>query len=379
VPDWGVFRAALDELAASPELPAEGAPAGTRVQVMTMHKAKGLQFDTVILPGLGRQGRGASQELLRWRRRDRGLLIAPSPSPGSDPDPLFDYLKRLEAEESDAELGRLLYVACTRAMSRLHLIGAPPCRETKEGLEWKPPSSSSLARLWQALAAEAPAPIAPVEGAEDEPVAPPLERLPLAYRPPRVDDGLLPRATSGDTTWEALPFDWVQERTRVVGTLAHRLLARVADGPWDEARLDALAPRVRADLASAGFAADEIEPFAQRVLDVVRRTLADTRGRWLFDPAHAEARSEWAIAGVESGAVVHVVVDRTFVANGVRWIVDFKTGTHEGGDVDAFLDAEAVRYRDQLERYARIVGAMDGRPVRIALYHPLVTGGFREL
>jgi hypothetical protein len=136
---------------------------------------------------------------------------------------------------------------------------------------------------------------------------------------------------------------------------------------------------VRADLASAGFATDEVEPFAQRVLDVVRRTLADPRGRWLFDPSHAEARSEWALAGVEGGEIVHIVVDRTFVADGERWIVDFKTGAHEGGDVDAFLDSEASRYLPQLARYARIVGALDPRPVRVALYHPLVPGGFREL
>ena len=45
----------------------------------------------------------------------------------------------------------------------------------------------------------------------------------------------------------------------------------------------------------------------------------------------------------------------------------------------AFLDAEASRYHPQLARYARIVGALDPRPVRIALYHPLVPGGFREL
>ena len=379
VPDWTLFCAALDQLAATPEPAVETQGAPTRVQVMTMHKAKGLQFDVVILPGLGRRGRGASHELLRWRRRRRGLLIAPSPSPGSDADPVYEYLKRLEKEESGAELGRLLYVACTRAKTRLHLIGAAPTEETDGVLEWKPAASSSLARLWPALAVEAPPARAPSDTGTQRVVAPSLERLPLAYRPQYVDDGLAPRATSGAASREALPFDWVQERTRVVGTLAHRLLARVADGPWDEVRLDALAPRVRADLASAGFAADEIEPFAQRVLDVVRRTLADTRGRWLFDPAHAEARSEWAIAGVESGAVVHVVVDRTFVADGTRWIVDFKTGTHEGGDAEAFLDAEAMRYRDQLERYARIVGAMDGRPVRIALYHPLVPDGFREL
>ena len=264
-------------------------------------------------------------------------------------------------------------------MSRLHLIAAPPCVETKDGGEWRPPSTSSLTRLWPVLAAAAPAAIAPAAAVAEEATAPPLERLPPGYSAPDVEDGLAPAAGGGATTREALPFDWVQERTRVVGTLAHRLLARMTGERWDEARVAALAPRVRADLASAGFAAEELEPFAQRVLDVVRRTLGDGRGRWLFDPAHAEARSEWALAGVDGGEVVHIVVDRTFVADGARWIVDFKTGSHEGGDAAAFLDGEARRYRDQLERYARIVGALDGRPVRIALYHPLVPGGFREL
>jgi ATP-dependent exoDNAse (exonuclease V) beta subunit len=380
VPDWGAFCAELDELAAAPEPATEPGAAPTRVQVMTMHKAKGLQFDTVILPGLGRKGRGASQELLRWRRRRRGLLIAPSPSPGSDPDPVFDYLKRLEREESDAELGRLLYVACTRAMSRLHLVGAPPIDGTKDAPEWRPASSSSLAKLWTVLEGEAPAAIATGAEPAGDAVAPPLERLPLHYAPPVADDGLAPRRAPAGATFEAPPFEWAQERTRVVGTLAHRWLARVAaGGRWDEAQIGALAPRVRADLASAGFADDEAGPFAERVLDVVRRTLADPRGRWLFDPAHVDARSEWAIAGVDAGELVHVVVDRTFVEDGVRWVVDFKTGSHEGGDAASFLDSEAARYRGQLERYARIASALDGRPVRIALYHPLVPGGFREL
>ena len=79
------------------------------------------------------------------------------------------------------------------------------------------------------------------------------------------------------------------------------------------------------------------------------------------------------------GEIVHVVLDRTFVADGVRWIVDFKTGTHEGGDPEAFLDAEVERYRPQLARYARIVSALDPTPIRLALYHPRVPGGWREV
>jgi ATP-dependent helicase/nuclease subunit A len=104
----------------------------------------------------------------------------------------------------------------------------------------------------------------------------------------------------------------------------------------------------------------------------------DARGQWLFDTTHADAVSEWALGGVDDGAVVHVTLDRSFVAGGVRWIVDFKTGRHEGADTAVFLDREVERYRAQLNRYARIVRALDSRPIRLGLYYPLVRDGWRE-
>ena len=111
----------------------------------------------------------------------------------------------------------------------------------------------------------------------------------------------------------------------------------------------------------------------------MQRTLDDPRGRWLFDSAHEDARSEWALSGVDGGEIVRIVVDRTFVADGERWIVDFKTGTHEGGDASAFLDREVERYRDQMARYGRMMRGLEPRPIRLALYYPLVEGGFREI
>jgi ATP-dependent exoDNAse (exonuclease V) beta subunit len=335
----------------------------------------------VVLPGLGRKGRSASHELMRWRSRDRGLLIAPSRSPGGDDDPVYAYLTKLDRDESSAELGRLLYVACTRAQSRLHLVAAPGAKEGADGtVEWRPPGTSSLAKLWPVLSARAtPAMLAP-PSLGDGSAAQPLLRVPAGFATTPPDD-VLPvpdAATNGEA--RDVPFDWAQERARVIGTLAHRLLARVATpDTWDESRIAALLPRVRADLASAGFADGEIVEAERRVLDAVRNTLSDARGRWLFDPRHDDARSEWGIAGVDEGAIVHLVVDRTFVADGVRWIVDFKTGTHEGGDADGFLASEAERYRPQLQRYGRLMRALDARPVRLALYYPLVPGGFREI
>jgi len=63
----------------------------------------------------------------------------------------------------------------------------------------------------------------------------------------------------------------------------------------------------------------------------------------------------------------------------VRWIVDWKTSSHEGGDREAFLDNELARYRGQLERYARAMRVFDpDRPLRVGLYFPLLDA-WREL
>src|SRR5207244_8542823 len=94
---------------------------------------------------------------------------------------------------------------------------------------------------------------------------------------------------------------------------------------------------------------------------------------------HEDAQSELALGSEDSGAIVHVTIDRTFVVKGVRWIVDFKTGRHEGGDVAHFLDTEFDRYAEQLERYARIMRALDARyPIRLALSYPLLERWWRS-
>ena len=64
--------------------------------------------------------------------------------------------------------------------------------------------------------------------------------------------------------------------------------------------------------------------------------------------------------------------------DGTHWIVDYKTSTHEGGNLDRFLDQESERHLPQLEKYAALYAAVSGAPVRVALYFPLLQE-FREL
>ena len=97
-----------------------------------------------------------------------------------------------------------------------------------------------------------------------------------------------------------------------------------------------------------------------------------------MDTKHREAESEYALTLIEHGKPVTAIMDRSFVdAKGIRWIIDYKTSTHEGGGLDAFLDREQERYRGQLERYAAVLRKLDNRPIRLGLYFPLL-GGWRE-
>ena len=67
------------------------------------------------------------------------------------------------------------------------------------------------------------------------------------------------------------------------------------------------------------------------------------------------------------------MIDRTFAdPDGKRWIVDYKTSSHEGADIEAFLERERERYRGQLERYARALAA--GEKATLGLYFPVYAG-----
>jgi ATP-dependent exoDNAse (exonuclease V) beta subunit len=365
------------------------------VEIMTMHKAKGLEFDVVIVPSLDRGARHDDRHLLAWTKRageseDANILLAPIPSPSQDAPPTYDYLRSLEAGKDLHEQCRLLYVAATRARRALHLLGTVSVRD--DGSPAAPDKSSLLKRLWpavqgafeEALAAAGEAGTPPAPGAVPAPAGA-LRRLPARWSPPpppaalgAAADGPQPPA---EQTPVAVEFDWAGESARHVGTVIHRALMEISrDGTaaWDGARLERRRPALRAMLAALGIVDEALPAALERVEQALARVVTDPRGRWLLDPAHRCARSEFALTGVDGGALVNVIIDRSFVdADGVRWIVDYKSGRHEGGDAEAFLDREQQRYREQLQRYGRLMSVLESRPIRLGLYFPAL-GGWRE-
>jgi len=152
------------------------------------------------------------------------------------------------------------------------------------------------------------------------------------------------------------------------------MLRRIAeDGvtAWPPARLAQSEAHWRVPLSTLGVLPAELAAATRRVGSALRHVLDDPRGRWILDSAHDAARCEYALSTVMQGHVLNAVIDRTFVDAGIRWIIDYKTGFHEGGDLDAFLDRECLRYTAQLEQYARLIQLLDPAPVRVGLYFPM--------
>ncbi len=381
VSDWNAF---LDALSAT--FIETGGGVDAKVRIMTLHRAKGLEFDVVVMPGLAEAPGSGGPQLLRWRRRASGLLLAPIAAKHvdlADRDPVYTYLSKLAASEEAAELVRLLYVGCTRARKRLHLtavLGTEPGENSR--LRWRKPSrGTALSALWPAVEADfsPPSPSAvPSAASSDASSGVPLLRLPLDWRPPPLPPSLQLAARASADEQQLVEFDWVRETARQIGIVTHRLLRQCAEeglGRWTSERIAAQRARVVSELGGLGFTGMEAASAADLVLAAFTSTLGDARGRWLFDPRHADAHSEYALTGIRDGVPVHVVLDRSFIDdNGIRWIVDFKLSQHEGAGRDAFLDSEQTRYRPQLETYAEVVRGLGSQPLRLGLYFPLLAG-----
>ena len=61
------------------------------------------------------------------------------------------------------------------------------------------------------------------------------------------------------------------------------------------------------------------------------------------------------------------MIDRTFIENGERWIIDYKTVRFEPDAPESELKARAEIYRQQLERYAALFDGK-GLPIRKAVF-----------
>jgi ATP-dependent helicase/nuclease subunit A len=385
------------------------------VQIMTIHKAKGLGFDVVLLPGLDRKTGGQGSDLLAMVQRARPgdlevdeLLLAPLGNKDDSADAAYRWVRSQQLVREREEARRLFYVAATRARTRLHLFAT---LKEKDGEVVRPGDGSLLGAAWAGLEADVRAaypaqqrsPLRIAASAEVASVTPAatyaIERLPAGWTrtgdPVVTAKAALPRHGGQSGQPEAL-FTRTESgslRARAQGTAMHALMERLAvlfarhpGAPtavvagWRVHLLRVAGQSLRASAVPVEEARKAAAALAEYALAVA----SDETGRWLLAPhaqAHTESsRQQWD----ETGTLRTVRIDRSFFAGSkpgapgedTFWIIDYKTGMDRDqlpGDtsVDTWLDYQRELYRDQLATYARFLsGSAGARTIHCALYFP---------
>jgi len=365
--DFALFDERVEKLFAAPDV----SPEAARVELLTMHGAKGLQWDVVILPGLGRATGRSDNPLLAFTEAPvpGGLpLISPKAATRSK-DALYDLIRRIEKNKEENELARLLYVSCTRAETSLHMLGHV---SDKSG---KAEKSSLLALLMQHDESCFGADIEMLEHSVQSTAD---IRLPLC----RIRN--LPEPQSeieAEGAGLEPEYAWAGPEAAPVGNAVHAALQQVAGKGienWGEGDTATAVVQMRRLLMAEGLSGGVLEDATKRCEQGLKLALDSERGRWILSGNHEESHSEWGLSLRGGGLVRQNVIDRSFVHKGERWIIDYKTASHEGSDIEAFLDQERERHAEQLLRYAEVLRRLEDRPVRLGLYFPMLNG-WREV
>jgi ATP-dependent exoDNAse (exonuclease V) beta subunit len=355
---------------------AHQAGAANPVQVMTIHRAKGLEFDHVILPGLGRRRRRNERQLLQWLDLPRGtrgsdlLMVAVPPTAAAGPTALGRYVSQLQQQRELHEATRLLYVAATRARLQLHLFGqldAPrPGRPAP-----RPASGTLLERLWPALKEQFPtaddtaATAMPDQLQLLAPAAAPLERLAadwsLPQLPPRPQPQALAVAAYEPARAGASGSDQVE---RAVCEVLRRL-ARRRQGLGEDAEL---LQQLTQRLQRLGSAPADVAAQSLLGLELLQACREDARLQWIFTNLRAPAaRPEvpLALTGLYEGRLTSIQADLSFVdPGGTRWLIDIAPLPPAGPD------ATEAAFALRLSRTLHLAAALKEGPARAAVYLP---------
>ncbi len=342
------------------------------VSILTVHKAKGLEFPVVFLPGMNQQSRSLSAgPAAIVEDSTAGVRIAVKNAEG----PGYDELWEQEREELLREHQRMLYVAMTRARDHLVMIGT-----LTNGKSAVKPGT------WLGyLHASAPMPLLdnPVEeqGAvmyiyPPDIVKPAGERALPAILSGRekssatadidiqtIINNLAPLPRSETPEWKSATDFITKGKEELIGnppvhagmravspitrgSVLHRCLEDFTKtGSYDLERVMMEYP----DIPSPG--SDMHEAFHADVSSVLNRVLSRKDLAWIF-AKQPDAYSELPFLYRKGSAIVSGIIDRVVIRENTGYVIDYKAIAI---DSDEALSAWKDHYRPQLQVYCEAV------------------------
>jgi ATP-dependent exoDNAse (exonuclease V) beta subunit len=325
--------------------PSKSAP----IKLMTIHQAKGLEFDTVIIPGLGKKGKSDSLALMQIQEfSNKNILLAPIKSSYEDSESkTYLYLQYLQKQQTHFELMRVLYVAMSRAKDKIHLLGGV----SKTGKAVSGSLLSFLSHYFQKSIDDIPI--------QDTSI--PVEAsLPKLQRNKSLST--VSNRGGGDITQSKnLPSNVDLIYQSALGSIVHYFLEHSLFEPSFES--------IDARFREFGLPPKLIHSYSKTASLLLLNTKRDKDFEWLF-----KYRDSTEVEAEYSSSTKTVIIDRLFIEDDSLWIIDFKTASlNEGESMDSFIERQKLSHQKQIKTYQEVLEDFFKIPSKIALYCPAVS------
>jgi len=319
------------------------------VKLMTIHQAKGLEFDTVIIPGLGKKGKSDTLPLMQIQEfSNKNILLAPIKSSYEDSESkTYLYLQYLQKQQTHFELMRVLYVAMSRAKHKIHLLGGI----SKTGKAVSGSLLSFLSDYFQKSIDDIPI--------QDSTV--PVETSLPIFQRNKTLSALTNRGINDAMQSKNMPSNIDLIYQSALGSIVHYFLEHNLFEPSIVS--------IEARFREFGLPPKLIQSYSKTASLLLLNTRRDKDFEWLF-----KYRNSTEVEAEYSNSTRTVIIDRLFVEDATLWIIDFKTASlNEGESMSSFIERQKLSHQKQIKTYQEVLEDFFKLPSKVALYCPAVS------
>ncbi|MEC8461526.1 MAG: UvrD-helicase domain-containing protein [Pseudomonadota bacterium] len=343
------------------------APTNNAVNIMTVHKAKGLEFDRVIIPSIHQRGRSDQKEMLvihQWtHQQEKHLWLHTYPKFGTQMSTMQSYLRMQQKSLADDEILRVLYVALTRAKKSILLTYQLNDEQTTPANSWLD--------LIQKSGAQSPmSPNTSVDLSISETRPQPQttsQKTMTAWWYRRRLSQMSAYTTKYIHAHKPTPYiPPNQEIEARWGNMLHELMQWHIRNPIVVLQNVTLKLDTLITLHGLDVTQSNQKKMYQTVLCALPFLMQDPKYRWLLSSSHLDKWVEQEISDPKTQNIMRM--DYCFLdpQHGVRWIVDYKFNFHKSDP------SQNPRYQKQLRSYQQALAIIEPKhPIRTAIYCPL--------